>query len=132
MVIVCVFWSCTVYMATPLHPSNFQGLDRYYICVLWSFWGHDVLRDMLNTFLCFNTWGTNLARVLYVHLIQHNHYCWVSTWPIHVLVMTCQFGLTCWNIILLEYILTYHIIYQNIFYMKWMEYIWNIHSYTCS
>lgn len=52
--------------------------NNYYICVLWSFWGHDVLRDMLKTFSYFNTWGTNLARVFYVHLIQHNHCCRVS------------------------------------------------------
>jgi hypothetical protein len=60
--------------------------------------------------------------VLYVHWIQYNHCCQVSTWLINVSVMMCQIVLTCWNIILLEYILTYHIIYYKILYLTWMEY----------
>jgi hypothetical protein len=38
-------------------PLELQGLDNYYICVVWSFKGHGLLRDAPKTFLCFNTWG---------------------------------------------------------------------------
>lgn len=41
------------------------------------------------TFLCFNIWCTNLGRVLYSHLIEHKHCCWVSMWWIHMAVMMC-------------------------------------------
>jgi hypothetical protein len=81
---ICVFYNCMIYIATTLRPLDFQGLDNYYICLFWSFWGYNVLRDAPKTFSCFNTWGTNLVRVIYVHLIQHKHCCWVSMWLIHM------------------------------------------------
>ncbi len=76
-----------------MHLLEFQGLDSYYICVFWTFRGHNVLRNVPKTFLCFNTWGTNLGRVLYSHLIQHRHCCRMSKWRIHMAMMTCQFVL---------------------------------------
>jgi hypothetical protein len=63
-----------------MRPLEIQGLDNYYVCVLWSFEGHDVLKDAPKTFFCFNTWGTNLGKVMYSYLIQHRYCCQVSMW----------------------------------------------------
>jgi hypothetical protein len=104
------------------HQFEFQGLNGYCICILWSskaqivivyvsfgvlgsfrllyihFWnfkGQDLLRDVPKTFLCFNIWGTNLGRVMYSHLIEHKHCCRLSMWRIHMTMMMCQFVLMC-------------------------------------
>ncbi len=114
-----------------MHPLEFQGLDNYYICIIWTFKGHDVLRNAPKTFLYFNTWGTN------PHLIQHKHYCWIFTGQIHMATMTCQFVFTSWHFFLSRYILTCHGIYQkNIpFDMEWMYLKYpflHLFTYSCS
>jgi hypothetical protein len=50
-----------------MHILEFQGLNGYYICVLWSFRGQDFLKDAPKTFSCIKTWGTNLAK-FYIHI----------------------------------------------------------------
>ncbi len=61
-------------------PLELRGLGSYYICVLSSFEVDDVLRNVPKTFLCFNTWDTNLGKILYSHLIKHRHCYRISTW----------------------------------------------------
>jgi hypothetical protein len=46
------------------------------------------------TFFCFNTWRTNLGRFMYLHWIEQRHNCQISTWQVHVVVMTCELLLT--------------------------------------
>jgi hypothetical protein len=77
---ICVFGVLRSKWLLSMHPSEFQGLNGYYICVFWSFRKQNLLRDAPKTFLCFNTWGTNLGRILHSHLIEHNHCCLMSMW----------------------------------------------------
>jgi hypothetical protein len=94
---ICVLWNNSkVYMATIYAFFGVPRIEWLFICILWSFKGQDLLRDAPKTFLCFNTWGTNLGRVHYSHLVQHRHCCRVSMWRIHTTVMMCQFKLTSW------------------------------------
>jgi hypothetical protein len=100
--VLCVFYNYMIYIAIAL-PLDFQGLDSYYICVFWSFWGYNVLRDAPKTFSCFKTGGTNLVKVMYVHLIQHKHCCRMSMWLIHMSICTNML-----EFFLSKYILTCH------------------------
>jgi hypothetical protein len=69
-------WMGTIYVSfevvgfiwlLSMHPLEFQGLDSYYICVIWTFKGHDVLKIHQKPF-CASTHGAQTLVGFCIHV----------------------------------------------------------------
>jgi hypothetical protein len=154
---VCLFWSSRDWMATIYAPLigvsrtewlmymrllELQGLHGYCVCILWNsqnliiicmrpleLWGAWCLKKMHQKPFCASTHGAQTLVRLCIHI-------WFN---IHI-VVKCPCGSDDVSVFVIDtveyfFIKVYFDMSQDLLkniHLTWIEYIWNIFSYTCS